>query len=444
MVAHRTTIAAIATPNGYGGVGIVRLSGPAVLTIAQQLFAQPLRPRYAHYSSFLDKDHNIIDTGIVLYFPGPHSFTGEDVLELQGHGGVVVLNLLLNRVVELGAQLAKPGEFSERAFLNNKIDLLQAEAIADLISASSTQAAQAAQRSLQGEFSKKITDLNEKIIFLRMYVEAAIDFPEEEIDFLNDGNIKTQLDIILTTCNELIKKAQQGVLLQQGICVVLAGEPNAGKSSLLNLLAQKEVAIVTEIPGTTRDVLHAQINIAGIPLHITDTAGLRESTDIIEQEGIKRAQAEIKKADIILWVVDSHKQHPHIGHKEAEEFLDKTIVVYNKIDLSHVNPKDDPNAVYLSAKTGEGFGQLEQKILTKIGATQTSSDQVSARVRHLNILKRTQVLLQQGSRVLEEINAGELLAEHLRQAHNLLGEVTGRFTADDLLGEIFSSFCIGK
>lgn len=436
-----STIAAIATPGGYGGVGIVRVSGPDVKKIAQQILNKKIRPRYALYSSFFDKNKNIIDTGIALYFPAPHSFTGEEVLELQGHGGPVVLGLLLKRVIELGAHYAKPGEFSERAFLNDKIDLVQAEAIADLISASSEQAAQAAQRSLQGQFSKKITALNEKIIYLRMYVEAAIDFPEEEIDFLNDGNVKEQLGIILKECSTILTKAQQGVILQEGIHVVLAGEPNAGKSSLLNALAQKDAAIVTDIPGTTRDVLREKINMQGVPIHIIDTAGLRQAGDVIEQEGIKRAQQEINKADIVLWVIDSCKKNPALSFNEIPK--GKILRVYNKIDLSKIS-SDDPDAVYICAKTGAGLELLAEKIFDKIGIKKINSDQISARSRHLDILQRTLDLLNQGLFVLESSRAGELLAEHLRQAHDLLGEITGTFTADDLLGEIFSKFCIGK
>lgn len=441
MVARQTTIAAIATPNGYGGVGIVRLSGPQVKDIAAQLFSQTLKPRYALYTSFLDQDQKTIDTGLALYFPGPHSFTGEDVLELQAHGGPVILGLLLKRVIALGAHYAKPGEFSERAFLNDKIDLVQAEAIADLIAASSEQAAIAAQRSLQGQFSEKINQLNEKIIYLRMYVEAALDFPDEEIDFLTDGHISAQIEIILNTCAEILNQAQQGVILQQGIHVVLAGEPNAGKSSLLNALAKRDTAIVTDIPGTTRDILREKISLDGVPLHIADTAGLRPTLDIIEQEGIKRAKQEIEKADLVLWVADSSKEQDFSWLAEIPK--EKLITVYNKIDLSPAIARNE-NAVYLSAKTGAGFDELKKKIFEKMGIKNLEHDQISARLRHLEILKRTQNLLKQGSEVLTQMQAGELLAEQLRLAHELLGEITGKFTADDLLGEIFSTFCIGK
>ncbi len=442
-----STIAAIATPNGYGGVGIVRLSGPGVPEIAKRLCSQKLPPRYAVYTPFLNDNHTPIDTGIALYFPAPHSFTGEDVLELQGHGGPVILNLLLKRTLALGAILARPGEFSERAFLNNKIDLAQAEAIADLISASNEQAALAAQRSLQGEFSKAVHALNEKIIHLRMYVEAAIDFPEEEIDFLTEGNVGAQLNTIIDGCEALQQTAKQGVLLQQGICVVLAGAPNAGKSSVLNALAEKETAIVTAIPGTTRDVLREQINIEGIPLHISDTAGLRVSSDVIEQEGVRRAQMEIAKADVILWVIDSSHEHPvnlEALNAALTENKDKVIIVYNKIDLSGVHAPDSPKTVYISAKTGAGLTQLKEKILTHMNVPERSADQMSARIRHLDYLQRARGQLNQGYCVLAEQHAGELLAQHLRAAHDLLGEITGVFTTEDLLGEIFSSFCIGK
>lgn len=440
-----TTIAAIATPSGLGGVGVVRVSGPEVKNITKHILGKTLKPRYAHYTAFLDQHKNIIDTGLALYFPAPNSFTGEEVLELQGHGGPVILNALLKRVIELGAQFAKPGEFSERAFLNNKIDLVQAEAIADLIAASSEKAAMAAQRSLQGEFSKQITALNEKIIYLRLYVEAAIDFPEEEIDFLNDGHIKQQFDVILTTCAQILEKAKHGVVLQEGIQVVLAGEPNAGKSSLLNALAQKDAAIVTDIPGTTRDILREKINLDGVPLHIADTAGLRKTLDIIEQEGIKRAQQEIENADIVLWVVDSSKDQDFSWIEAIPK--EKLIVVYNKIDLNDLSVKiESPNneAVHMSVKNAEGFEQLKEKIFAKMGIKNIENDQMSARQRHLDILNRTQQLLIQGSKVLIDSSAGELVAEHLRHAHQLLGEITGEFTADDLLGEIFSRFCIGK
>jgi tRNA modification GTPase len=440
MSAKTSTIAAIATPGGYGGVGIVRISGPDVKHIADNLIQKKLTPRLAQYTSFFDQEENIIDAGLALYFPQPNSFTGEDVLELQGHGGPVVLNLLLQRVIELGATQAKPGEFSERAFLNNKIDLVQAEAIADLINASSAQAAKAAQRSLQGEFSEKINQLNEKIIYLRTYVEAAIDFPEEEIDFLNDGHIKRQLEMILQDCENISKKAASGVILQEGIHVVLTGEPNAGKSSLLNALAQKDAAIVTDIPGTTRDVLREKINLNGIPVHIIDTAGIRESENIIEIEGIKRAQKEIDAADIVLFIIDSTKKTPELNLNHIPK--DKILLVYNKIDL--ITPVIANEAVYISAKTGEGFDQLKNKIFEKIGIQQINSDQISARARHLNILKNALVSLKQGLYTLETLNAGELFAEHLKDAHQQLSEITGEFTADDLLGEIFSKFCIGK
>ncbi len=486
MAHARSTIAAIATPGGYGGVGIVRVSGSKVKAIAEKLFNKKLKPRYAVYTDFLDQDQQIIDTGLAIYFPGPNSFTGEDVLELQAHGGPVILGLLLKRVIELGATHAKPGEFSERAFLNDKIDLVQAEAIADLIEAGTEQAARAATRSLQGAFSNQITTLNEKIIYLRTYVEAALDFPEEEIDFLNDGHVKAELDAILFTCENILATAKQGVILQEGIQVVLAGEPNAGKSSLLNALAQKDAAIVTDIPGTTRDVLREKINLDGVPLHIVDTAGLRESNDIIEQEGIKRAQQEIEKADIVLWVIDSALEHAESLDKsplppffKGRLNLEKILRVYNKIDLLPPviasvakQPRRDAqlsaesgllrfarndrgyvhndgyyghnDGVYISTKTGEGFDQLKSKIFEKIGIKQIKADQISARARHLDILKKTKTLLNQGLFILEHSSAGELLAEHLREAHQLLGEITGTFTADDLLGEIFSKFCIGK
>lgn len=460
------TIAAIATATGRGGIGIVRISGPLTQHIAQQILKISPTARQVHTTKFFAADDSVIDEGIALYFVGPNSFTGEDVLELQGHGGAIVLNQVLKRAVDCGARLARPGEFSERAFLNDKIDLAQAEAIADLIDASSEQAARAAMRSLQGEFSKKIKQLVEQLIHLRMYVEAAIDFPEEEIDFLSTGKVQQHLEQIKTQLNTVLASAQQGVLLKEGITVVIAGKPNAGKSSLLNCLSERDSAIVTEIAGTTRDVLREHIQIDGLPLHILDTAGLRDTTDPIEQEGVRRARQEIEKADLILYVVDStEKEFPEVmGLKKP------MIIVWNKADLApssviaslRSNPEninnwiaapgtarnDEPlinhSSVILSAKTGTGIAELKSAIKKLVGFHTYNENNFLARQRHLDALQRAQHYLAQGSAQLIEHRAGELLADDLRQAQNCLNEITGEFTSDDLLGRIFSSFCIGK
>jgi tRNA modification GTPase len=448
------TIAAIATPSGRGGVGIVRISGEKVLDIASKILNIELKPRITHFSNFLDEQKNIIDSGLAIYFPNPHSFTGEEVLELQGHGGPVIMDMLLRRVIECGARLAKPGEFSERAFLNDKIDLAQAESIADLIDANSEQAARSATRSLQGEFSKKIHALVEQLIQLRIYVEAAMDFPEEEIDFLSDGKIASQLKNIIHNLELVKKSAHQGVLLKEGMTIVIAGKPNAGKSSLLNALSGRDSAIVTNIEGTTRDVLREHITIDGLPLHIIDTAGLRESDDLIEKEGIRRAWNEMEKADAILLVMDSTREKDH-GLKNDETFftLKKPIIhIMNKIDLlmnndDHLN-KDREDVVtqeiFISAKTGEGIEALKTALKKLVNYRVDSEDIFIARRRHLDALERAYELLIKGQEQLAIYKAGELLAEDLRMAQKNLNEITGEFTSDDLLGRIFSSFCIGK
>jgi len=439
-----STIAAIATPPGCGGVGVVRISGPKALSVAKHILNFVPKPRYAHYAPFYDQDHQAIDAGIALYFPGPHSFTGEDVVELQGHGGPMVLQLLLKRVYACGAQPAQAGEFTERAFLNDKIDLAQAEAIADLIQASSEQAARSAMRSLQGVFSKQCQELQQRMIALRVYVEAAIDFPDEEIDFLSDGHVAQQLSTLIQDSEHLLAQAKQGVLLQQGMTVVIAGRPNAGKSSLLNLLAEKDVAIVTNIPGTTRDVLREWVQIDGMPLHILDTAGLRESDDVVEQQGVARARNEVEKADCVLWLIDPEQPFDLSDIPSPE----KTLIIRNKIDLSHDLPGPSQyqafEAVNISAKTGEGLEALKNKLKTKMGYDQPLDDSVTARARHLNAITNSLSSLKAGERQLLQAKAGELLAEDLKRAHTSLGEVVGTMTADHLLGEIFSSFCIGK
>ena len=444
------TIAAIATPPGRGGVGIIRVSGPRAGLIAETILGKIPQPRYADYLPFLDQNNEVIDSGLALYFIGPNSFTGEDVLELQGHGGPVVMDLLLQRVVALGARIAQPGEFSERAFLNDKIDLAQAEAIADLIEAGSEQAAKSAVRSLQGEFSHSIDKCVEALTHLRMYVEAAIDFPEEEIDFLSDGHVTNSLIKILAEMDRIFASAQQGVLLRDGMRVVLIGQPNTGKSSLLNALAGKESAIVTNIAGTTRDVLREEINIEGMPLHVIDTAGLRESADIVEQEGIRRTWLEIEQADRALLLVDDKSGITAEDEKIRQQLpapLEVTIV-HNKIDLSStpagIKEVSGKTEIALSAKTGEGIELLREHLKKIMGYTGLTEGVFLARRRHLDALIRAKEFVLNGQTQLQESKAGELLAEDLRQAQNALGEITGFVSSDELLGRIFSSFCIGK
>lgn len=442
------TIVAIATPPGRGGVGIIRLSGPQAYDIALHLNrSKPLEPRIARFCCFYAEDHQLIDQGLMLYFKAPHSFTGEDIVELHAHGSPVVLDMLLKQAVLCGARLARPGEFSERAFLNDKMDLTQAEAIADLIQASSDTSARMALKTLQGDFSKKINHLNKKIIYLRMYVEAAIDFPEEEIDFLNDGKVSTLLHSILEELDQIRSQANQGVLLREGLSLVIAGRPNAGKSTLINCLAGRDVAIVTEVAGTTRDVMRQHILLDDIPLHIIDTAGIRESDDVVEREGIRRAWQEIKQADCVLLVVDAnHPEQQQELIKELKTVLtaDLPIIsVFNKIDLLNIEAKVKINTVYLSAKSGLGIEGLKQLIKQIVGY-QPNEGHFLARRRHLQALDDAKKVLSMGQIQLTEHRAGELLAEDLRLAHQFLGEITGEFTADDLLGSIFSSFCIGK
>ena len=463
---NNDTIAAQATPPGRGGVGIIRLSGPRAEVIAKTLCKRtlPLKPRYAHFCAFYNDQGDVIDEGLVLFFPGPNSFTGEDVVELQGHGGPVVMNALLNQVVELGCRVARPGEFSERAFLNDKMDLAQAEAIADLIDSSSEQAARSALRSLQGAFSDRVNVLVEQLIELRIYVQAAIDFPEEEIDFLADGKVLADLNAIMDQLQQVFTEANRGVLMKEGMKVVLAGKPNAGKSSLLNALSGRESAIVTEIAGTTRDVLREHIHIDGMPLHITDTAGLRHSPDVVEQEGIRRAWQEIEKADRVIMLLDGSDLelpladaandtgafHPRTLWPEFYEQLPQgtpLTIVINKIDLVMHLPEmlnQETPVIWLSAKHGDGLDLLREHLKQVMGYGGEAEGSFTARQRHIEALKLAQRALEQGKRQLTEAGAGELLAEDLRLAQDHLGEITGRVTPDDLLGRIFSSFCIGK
>jgi tRNA modification GTPase len=454
---HTTdTIAAIATAPGQAGVGIVRVSGPKARAIAETMLGFQPRPRYAHYGPFQDSRGALIDEGIGLFFPNPHSFTGEDVFELQGHGGTVILDLLLREVCSLGARLARPGEFSERAFLNDKLDLAQAEAIADLIESSSEQAARCAVRSMQGVFSRRIDALVEAVTHLRIYVEAAIDFPEEEIDFLADGKVAADLKDLIEQVGTILQEAQQGTILRDGMKVVIAGRPNAGKSSLLNALAGREAAIVTAIEGTTRDVLREHIHIDGMPLHIIDTAGLRDSPDEVEQIGIARAWDEIRGADRILLMVDATTTDKTEPHDIWPDFIDRLpvgapiTVIRNKVDLSGepVGIASEPHqaapVIRLAAKSAEGLEVLRDHLKQCMGFVTTTEGGFLARRRHLDALERAQDSLRQGQAQLEGFGAGELLAEDLRSAQDALGEITGHLTPDELLGKIFSSFCIGK
>ncbi|MDN6320166.1 MAG: tRNA uridine-5-carboxymethylaminomethyl(34) synthesis GTPase MnmE [Marinobacter sp.] len=450
------TIAAIATAPGQAGVGIVRVSGPQAKAIAAKVLGYAPKPRYAHYGTFLDQQDQIIDEGIGLFFPNPYSFTGEDVFELQGHGGTVILDLLLREVCSLGARLARPGEFSERAFLNDKLDLAQAEAIADLIESSSEQAARCAVRSMQGVFSRRIETLVEAVTHLRIYVEAAIDFPEEEIDFLADGKVATDLQALLEQLREILGKAQQGTILRDGMKVVIAGRPNAGKSSLLNALAGREAAIVTAIEGTTRDVLREHIHIDGMPLHIIDTAGLRESLDEVEQIGIARAWDEIRQADRILLMVDATTTDKTTPHEIWPDFIDQlppsapVTVIRNKVDLSgeivgvSELSTDQAPVIRLAAKSTDGVEVLRDHLKDCMGFASTTEGGFLARRRHLDALERALESLLQGQSQLEGYGAGELLAEDMRTAQDALGEITGQITPDELLGKIFGSFCIGK
>ncbi len=449
------TIVAQATPPGRGGVGILRISGPKAQEVAKAVLGILPKPRYAHYLPFLDGDGTTLDEGIALFFPNPHSFTGEDVLELQGHGGPVILDLLLKRILAIsGVRIAKPGEFSERAFLNDKLDLAQAEAIADLIDASSEQAAKSALSSLQGVFSKKINDLVESLIHLRIFTEAAIDFPEEEIDFLSDGKIETELDQVIQRLNDVRQEAKQGSLLREGMKVVIAGRPNAGKSSLLNALAGRDAAIVTDIAGTTRDVLREHIHIDGMPLHIIDTAGLREASDEVERIGIERAWQEIEQADRVLFMVDSTTTNETNPEKLWPEFIERlpnnmpVTVIRNKADLTGeplgYSEQNGYCLIQLSARTGEGITLLRDHLKQVMGFTSSTEGGFLARRRHLQALEKAAEHLNNGKYQLTTFHAGELLAEELRLAQEALSEITGEFTSDDLLGRIFSSFCIGK
>ena len=441
------TIAAIATASGAGGIGVVRVSGPAVQLIAAQVLGSCPAPRHASYLDFKQANGDLIDRGIAIFYPNPHSYTGEDVLELQAHGGTALMQILLARCIALGARQAEPGEFTRRAYLNDKIDLAQAEAVADVINAATIEAAKSAVRSLSGEFSQRINALLLKLIDLRMFVEACLDFPEEEIDFITQGRVAEKLASIITELNSVFSKAKQGSLLREGINVVLVGQPNVGKSSLMNQLAGEEIAIVTSIAGTTRDTIKNAIQINGVPLHVIDTAGLRETDDEVEKFGIARTWRAAESANIALLLVDAAH-----GITETEKSIlarlpqeIRKIWVHNKIDVANELPlvKEINGAthIYLSAKTGAGLELLKSHLLKLVGYENNSEGVFMARARHLEALLKVETHL---SIAGQQIKSAELLAEELRIAQDALGSITGEFTPDDLLGEIFSKFCIGK
>ena len=454
---QQPTIAAIASPIGQGGVGVIRLSGRTSYQIGCLISQRKkLTPRHAHFVKFYG-DKGVIDEGVVIYFQAPHSFTGEDVVELQGHGGMVLQNMLLARCFELGARQATAGEFSLRAFDNGKLDLVQAEAISDAISATSEAQAVSAIRSLSGEFSNRIHDLSEAMTVLRLYVEAAIDFPDEDdVDFLSDGVIEQKIQVLLMQLDEILANARQGQLLREGVHVVLAGRPNAGKSSLLNRLAKTERAIVTDVAGTTRDTLQETLHLGGLTVHLTDTAGLRSTTDKVEQIGIDRARQAINQADILLFVydvsVESDPMHlaktlfAHEYHADFDEVLSKKLLlVANKSDLlaHNVSRETTPNTIYVSCATTEGIDELTATLQQRVGF-HPPENTLMARTRHLDALKRAKSHVEEAYQQLTIYHAGELVAESLRLSQQALGEITGQVTSDELLGRIFSSFCIGK
>ena len=440
-------IAAIATAPGRGGIGVVRLSGPNLAPLAARICGREPQARLAHFARFHDASGGLIDEGLLLYFPAPHSFTGEDVIELQGHGGPVVMQMLLARCLELGARLAEPGEFTRRAFLNGKLDLAQAESVADLIEASTAAAARSAVRSLTGSFSTEVRGLCDRLIDLRMLVEATLDFPDEDVDFLIEAKAFERIEAIALELTAILDRARQGSLLRNGLHVVLVGQPNVGKSSLLNRLAGEERAIVTDIAGTTRDALRETIQIEGIPLHITDTAGLRETTDEVEKIGIARTWQEIARADVIVRLVDVRD-----GLTDADAAIDarlpagvERITVFNKVDLQARQPErveaDGGVGIYLSAKAGQGVELLRAELLRVAGWHRHGEDVILARERHLIALREAHARV---NTALEARHALELMAEELRLAQEAVNEITGEFTPDDLLGVIFSRFCIGK
>ena len=444
---HADTIAAIATAPGRAGIGVVRVSGPAVLNIAAAVVDRKLQARVATLCDFLDAKSAILDRGIAIFYSAPHSYTGEDVLELQGHGGSAVLQLILRRCLDLGARPAQPGEFTQRAFLNDKLDLAQAESVADLIDASSGAAARGAMRSLAGEFSGRVGRLRDALIELRTLVEATLDFPEEEIDLLERAGVREKLDRLRVGITTLLAETEQGRILRDGAKVVLIGEPNVGKSSLLNRLAEEEVAIVTEIPGTTRDPLRHELVMEGVPVHVVDTAGLREATDAVEKIGVQRAWREIRQADLAVLIVDATVGITEAALKILAELPGglKKIIIFNKIDLLKGSPAEVQSTsgieIWLSAKTGKGLDLLRAALLRSIGWQPTEEGTFIARERHLQALREAEGSL---NRAADEAGSLELMAENLRLAQQAFVNITGEFSADDLLGEIFSRFCIGK
>ncbi|MBT8437401.1 MAG: tRNA uridine-5-carboxymethylaminomethyl(34) synthesis GTPase MnmE [Gammaproteobacteria bacterium] len=444
MPSHET-IAAIATPPGTGGIGILRLSGSRALAIGEAISASKIKPGLIQFRQFFDADGEVLDHGLCLYFEAPHSFSGEDCVEIQAHGGPIVLDMLLERLCDLGARLARAGEFSERAFLSGKLDLTQAEAIADLIESGSRAATRAAMRSLQGRFSQQVHRLIDEIINLRAHIEAALDFAEEEIDFLNSSDISQRLKDCGQHLQTLLEQAEHGRTLQEGLSVTLAGLPNAGKSSLLNYLAGYEAAIVTEIEGTTRDVLREHISLKGIPLKITDTAGLRESENPVEREGVRRAWETISQADVIIYLIDTSKGLSPADQKIIDELeSDNLQLVYSKCDLSMSDRRPDPRALYISTLDGTGMESLIERITGNLSDYNQDNQAFMARRRHVDALMRAQKAVQQAAKTFASTRSGELMAEDLRQAQGYLNEITGEFTTEDLLGKIFSSFCIGK
>lgn len=440
------TIVAAATPPGTGGVGIVRISGPHAEAIATQIVGALPKPRYAAHRSFTDAAGNAIDSGIVLYFPAPGSFTGESVVELQGHGGPVVVSLVVDAAVSAGARLAEPGEFTKRAFLNDKLDLAQAEAVADLIGSGTEQAARAALRSLAGEFSRLVDDVAGEVERLRLYVEAAIDFPEEELDFLSDQGLQDAIERTAASFASLLAQARVGRVLRDGYRVVIVGKPNAGKSSLMNRLSGEDTAIVTEVAGTTRDILREQINIDGLAVELVDTAGLRNDPDRIEAEGIRRARDALQSADAVLWIQDASEDKEGAINEELPADV-PIIVVRNKIDLTQEQvgvDKNDDSIIRLSAKSGDGLAELRTQVRRLAGYRDLGEQTVTARRRHTDAVKRSRDHFAAGRQALSEQRAGEVFAEELRLAHQALGEITGATSSDDLLGMIFTEFCIGK
>jgi len=451
-VAPPDTIAAIASAHGRGAVGVIRVSGPLVPLIAEKVLGALPPPRRAHLAHFLDCNGTSLDQGVALYFPAPASYTGEHVLELQGHGGALIVDVLLQRLLDLGCRMARPGEFSERAFLNGKMDIAQAEAVADLIDAGTAAAARAAVRTMQGEFSARINELEKQITGLRKLVEAAIDFPDEELEFVSVSAVRTHLAAVFAAFDSITAAAAQGALLREGLNVVIAGRPNAGKSSLLNQLVGDDVAIVADSPGTTRDVLRQHVHLDGLPLNLIDTAGLRAAADVVEAEGVRRAKNELKLADRVLYMLDAAA--PARGAPDWAAELEQlppqvpVTLLFNKIDLTGSPARIDecsvPPRIYLSAKTGAGLPLLRAHLKERAGYRENDSGALSARRRHLDALSRARRAVEAAAESLAATRAFELFAEDLRLAQLALSEITGEFSSDDLLGEIFSSFCIGK